>query len=101
MRFASYGIAGFVATSLLSGCVTPIDPAVVESAGYQMGYTHGCTTATRQSNGFQSEIVEDKALMDSDNNYQAGWRQGFYGCGGSAMDPKGYNQGEWYQDIGD
>jgi hypothetical protein len=85
----------------LVGCATPLDPAILETSEYHEGYSHGCSTATKQSNGFQSEVVEDKSLMGTNEAYTAGWRQGFFGCGGQSIGPREYNQGEWYHDIGD
>ena len=84
-----------------SACATPLDPEMVQSAEYQQGYSHGCATATRQTNGVQAEVVEDRDLMGHDQAYTAGWRQGFYGCGGNQMDHRGFGNDQWYTDIGD
>lgn len=94
-------IAGLLLLTMLSACVTGIDPAILDSAEYNEGFSHGCATAGKQSNGFKSEIVENPARSESNERYIIGWRQGFYACGGKSMDPKAYNTGEWYHDIGD
>jgi hypothetical protein len=73
----------------------------MNSADYPAGYADGCSTANKQSNGFQSDIVENQAKSSGNEAYIVGWRQGFYACGGTSSDPKRYNHGEWYHDIGD
>lgn len=94
-------ISALCAAGFLAACATPIDAEIVESKEYQSGYSDGCMTATHQSNGFQSKIVEDKSRMGTDEAYTTGWRQGFYGCGGTRIDTRHYNSGEWYIDNGD
>lgn len=82
----------------LSGCATPLDPEITQSAEYQLGYSHGCSTATRQSNGAAGSVVEDRDLMGENKAYTVGWRQGFHGCGGQGTDTHGYTGSDWYID---
>lgn len=100
MMFTRTSIA-VLCFGLLSACAVPIDQTMLESAEYQQGYSHGCATATQQTSGVQANVVEDKSLMGSDPAYTAGWRQGFYGCGGNQIDSRGYSNDAWYTDIGD
>ena len=93
--------AGVLCLGFLSACAVPLDQGMVQSAEYQQGYVHGCTTATQQTNGVQADIVEDKSMMGTDQAYTSGWRQGFYGCGGNQIDTRGYSNDAWYTDIGD
>lgn len=88
-------VAGVVA------CETGIDPAILNSAEYQEGYSDGCATAGNQSNGYESEIVENRARSGTNERYIIGWRQGFYACGGQSANSKKYNTREWHHDIGD
>lgn len=101
MNFVKVNFTGLFLLSVLSACVPGIDPIVLNSAEYQEGYSDGCATANNQSNGFQSPIVENSARSKTNERYIIGWRQGFYACGGKSADPKRYNTGEWYHDIGD
>ena len=93
--------AGLLVLTMLTACATGIDPVVLNSAEYQEGFSDGCATADNQSNGFESRIVENTARSANNERYIVGWRQGFYACGGKTADPKRYNSGEWYHDIGD
>ena len=100
MRTTPFGLVLTIALTV-AACATPLDPAITQSVEYQQGYVHGCTTATRQTNGAQADIVEDKRLMGSNEAYTTGWKQGFYGCGGNQINSRGYSNDAWYTDIGD
>lgn len=90
-----------VSVAGLTACETGIDPAILDSAEYSEGFSDGCATADNQSNGFQSSVVENRALSGTNERYIIGWRQGFYACGGHTRDSKRYDNREWYHDIGD
>jgi hypothetical protein len=85
----------------LGACTSGVDPEILNSAVYHEGYADGCATANSQSNGFQSEITENPARSDTSRKYIIGWRQGFYACGGQAVDSTRYNNTGWHHDIGD
>lgn len=87
--------------SALGACASSVDPEILNSAVYHEGYADGCATANSQSNGFQSKITDNPARSDTNRKYIIGWRQGFYACGGQAIDSKRYNNTKWHHDIGD
>lgn len=101
MSLIKVNLTGLFILTVLTACMTGIDPVILDSAEYHEGYSDGCATAGNQSNGFQSRIVENAARSETNERYIIGWRQGFYACGGETVDPKRYNTGEWYHDIGD
>ena len=82
--------------AFLGGCITPIDPLVVESPDYQAGYVDGCTTAQDRQNGFGSRITRVEALFETDESYSLGWRNGYGACGGVSADPRRYNEDQWH-----
>jgi hypothetical protein len=91
-------LLGFLAASSigLAGCITPIDPIILESPEYKEGYVDGCTTAQNRQNGFGSKITRNEAAFDGIEAYQIGWSNGFGACGGRSADPTKYNEDQWY-----
>lgn len=101
MAWIRVNVALVLSVVMITACTMGLDPAVLNSAEYHEGYSDGCATAMNQSNGFQSEVVENRARSETNESYIVGWRQGFYACGGRSTDRKTYDTGEWYHDIGD
>jgi hypothetical protein len=58
-----------------------------EAPSYQQGYGDGCLTATEADKSFSLKSKRDEDLFESDKAYAAGWRQGYFQCGGAERGP--------------
>jgi hypothetical protein len=62
---------------LLTCCGTPADD---RSPSYQLGYSDGCGTASREMSGLPSQPQRNESLYDQDKDYRAGWLSGHSQC---------------------
>ncbi len=74
--------AGLMILGLVTACGNSTDPALVNSASYQQGWTDGCTTGNQRVEGFSDTVTRNQTLFETDEGYQQGWRAGYVNCGG-------------------
>ena len=72
-----------VAASLVSGCIffpSAKDKALRNTPSFKAGYGDGCAAASTQSSNYREGPYKDQALYQSDQNYRAGWANGYQSC---------------------
>ncbi len=79
---AGTALALVLSASGLSACANRTDPAIVNTASYQTGYSDGCATGNQRLAGFKQTVKRDKILFNTDEAYRIGWNQGYVTCGG-------------------
>ncbi|MGF1457311.1 MAG: hypothetical protein ACFB6R_18275 [Alphaproteobacteria bacterium] len=75
-------LALVITVSGLGACANRTDPAIVNTASYQTGYSDGCATGNQRLAGFSNTVKRDKILFKTDEPYRIGWNQGYVTCGG-------------------
>ncbi len=80
-RASSALLCGLVVMGL-GACANRTDPAIVNTASYQTGYSDGCATGNQQIAGFKKTVRRNEAQFKTDEAYRIGWSQGFSACGG-------------------
>ncbi len=79
-------LAAATAALVLSACLPPKrEPAVLDSAAYQNGYSEGCAAAGRQNDGTELDTRGAERRTETEPHFRAGWKDGFLACGGDAF----------------
>lgn len=91
-------IIGGLLCAVLIGCSTTPDPQLVQTEGYETGYSDGCATGQMRQNAFSRDLIRDIERYDREDAYRLGWNDGFRDCGGrtETSDPYADSLDRWY-----
>ncbi|MEQ9517842.1 MAG: hypothetical protein RLN89_00235 [Parvibaculum sp.] len=78
----SSSVAVLAGGLLLSACAFDRAPEVLQDPLYKAGHSDGCNTGHTRVSGFKETIHRNASLYETEENYRAGWGDGYASCGG-------------------